>query len=80
MKAFQTRAVPGAAADDAEAKQNEQPYPHSEQVIYQKTRSYDDFATFSAKKWLSCGKDFSFMLSAFCGTFFHLLLREVDFF
>ena len=38
-----------------------------------------DFATFSIKKWLSCGKDFSFMLSAFCGTFFHLLLREVDF-
>lgn len=41
VKAFQTRAVPGSAADDAEAKQNEQPYPHSEQVIYQKARSYD---------------------------------------
>ena len=41
VKAFQTRAVPGAAADDAEAKQNEPPYPHSEQVIYQKARFYD---------------------------------------
>ena len=46
VKAFQTRAVPGSAADDAEAKQNEQPYPHSEQVIYQKTRSYDRFRNF----------------------------------
>ena len=46
------------------------------------TRKLDlttDFATFSIKKWLSCGKDFSFMLSAFCETFFHPLLREVDF-
>ena len=40
VKVVQARAVPGSAADDAEAKKNEQPYPHSEQVIYQKARSY----------------------------------------
>ena len=60
VKAFQTRAVPGSAAGDAEAKQNEQPYPHSEQVIYQKARSYGRFRNFFCQKWLSCGKDFSF--------------------
>ena len=41
VKAFQTRAVPVSVTGDLVAKQNEPPYPHSEQVIYQKARSYD---------------------------------------
>ena len=60
VKAFQTRAVPGSAADDAEAKQNEQPYPHSEQVIYQKARSYDRFRDFFCQKVVKMRQRFFF--------------------
>jgi hypothetical protein len=60
VKAFQTRAVPGSAADDAEAKQNEQPYPHSEQVIYQKARFYDRFLNFFCQKVVKMRQRFFF--------------------
>lgn len=65
VKAFQTRAVPGSAADDAEAKQNEQPYPHSEQVIYQKARSYDRFLNFFCQKVVKMRQRFFFLCFRF---------------
>ena len=65
VKAFQTRAVPGSAADDAEAKQNEQPYPHSEQVIYQKARSYDRFRNFFCPKVVKMRQRFFFLCFRF---------------
>ena len=65
VKAFQTRAVPGSAADDAEAKQNEQPYPHSEQVIYQKARSYDRFRNFFCQKVVKMRQRFFFLCFRF---------------
>ena len=61
----QARAVPGSAADDAEEKQNEQPYPHSEQVIYQKTRSYDRFRNFSYQKVVKLRQRFFFYAFGF---------------
>ena len=65
VKAFQTRAVPGSAADDAETKQNEQPYPHSEQVIYQKARSYDRFLNFFCQKVVKMRQRFFFLCFRF---------------
>ena len=65
VKAFQTRAAPGSAADDAEAKQNEQPYPHSEQVIYQKARSYDRFLNFFCQKVVKMRQRFFFLYFRF---------------
>lgn len=65
VKAFQTRAVPGSAADDAEAKQNEPPYPHSEQVIYQKARFYDQFRNFFYQKVVKLRQRFFFYAFGF---------------
>ena len=65
VKVVQARAVPGSAADDAEAKQNEQPYPHSEQVIYQKTRSYDRFRNFFRQKVVKLRQRFFFYAFGF---------------
>lgn len=65
MKVVQARAVPGSAADDAEAKRNEQPYPHSEQVIYQKVRSYDRFRNFFCQKVVKLRQRFFFYAFGF---------------
>ena len=60
VKAVQARAAPVSVTGDAEAKQNEQPYPHSEQVIYQKTRSYDRFRNFFRQKVVKLRQRFFF--------------------
>ncbi|MFR5848994.1 hypothetical protein [Faecalibacterium prausnitzii] len=65
VKVVQARAVPGSAADDAEAKQNKQPYPHSEQVIYQKARSYDRFRNFFYQKVVKLRQRFFFYAFGF---------------
>ncbi len=65
VKAFQTRAVPGSAADDLVAKQNEPPYPHSEQVIYQKARSYGRFRNFFCQKVVKLRQRFFFYAFGF---------------
>ena len=65
VKVVQARAVPGSATDDAEAKQNEQPYPHGEQVIYQKARSYDRFRNFFCQKVVKLRQRFFFYAFGF---------------
>ncbi len=65
VKAFQTRAVPVSVKGDPEAKQNKQPYPHSEQVIYQKARSYDRFRNFFYQKVVKLRQRFFFYAFGF---------------
>ena len=65
VKAFQTRAVPGSAADDLVAKQKRPPYPHSEQVIYQKARFYDRFLNFFCQKVVKMRQRFFFLCFRF---------------
>ena len=65
VKVVQARAVPGSVTGDAEAKQNEPPYPHGEQVIYQKTRSYDQFRNFFYQKVVKLRQRFFFYAFGF---------------
>ena len=65
VKAFQTRAVPGSVTGDLVVKQKRQPYPHSEQVIYRKTRSYDRFRNFFCQKVVKMRQRFFFLCFRF---------------
>ena len=65
VKAFQTRAVPGSVTDDLVAKQKRPPYPHSEQVIYQKARSYGRFRNFFCQKVVKLRQRFFFYAFGF---------------
>ena len=65
VKAVQTRAVPGSVTDDLVAKQKRPPYSHSEQVIYQKTRSYDRFRNFFYQKVVKLRQRFFFYAFGF---------------
>ena len=65
VKAFQTRAVPVSVKGDPEARQKRQPYPHSEQVIYQKARSYDRFLNFFCQKVVKMRQRFFFLCFRF---------------
>ena len=65
VKAFQTRAVPVSVKGDPEAKQKRPPCPHSEQVIYQKARSYDRFLNFFCQKVVKMRQRFFFLCFRF---------------
>ncbi|MFR3374182.1 MAG: hypothetical protein ACLTSA_08670 [Faecalibacterium sp.] len=60
VKAFQTRAVPVSATGDPQAKQKSSLIRTANKRYTRKLDLTTDFATFSVKKWLRCGKDFSF--------------------
>jgi hypothetical protein len=65
VKVVQARAAPGAAADDLVVKQKRPPYPHGEQVIYQKARFYDRFRNFFYQKVVKLRQRFFFYAFGF---------------